>query len=133
MLWLHYLAQGVPGDATPVDSATASLVSYIVSWGVLGIFALLAGWLLLRGWRLVSPAEVAAMREAARTEARADLIPERDRALTEKQQAEDQRDAAMQVARDQLTPLLISFTAATQALLPLLQGLVGQGRGGGGP
>jgi hypothetical protein len=126
--WLSFVAQGAPGSATPIDQATASLVSYVVSFGVLGVFALLAGWLLLRGWRLVSPAELAAIRKAAREESRADLIAERDRILAEKQQAEDQRDEAMQVATSQLVPLLISFTATTQALLPLLQSLVSQGR-----
>lgn len=127
MQWLYFVAQGTPGSATPIDQATSSLISYIVSWGVLGIFALLTGWLLLRGWRLVSPAELAAMRDSARTESRADLVAERDRLLAEKQQAEDQRDEAMQVASSQLMPLLISFTSSTQALLPLLQNLVGQG------
>ena len=111
---------------TPVDQATSSFISYIVSFGAIGIFALLAGWLLLRGWRLMSPAELEKIREDARNEGRADLLAERDRVIGEKHTAEQQRDEAMQVATSQLVPLLVSFTAATQALLPLLQRLVAQ-------
>jgi len=126
VLWLHVAALA-SASVTPVDAASDSIVGYVLGFGPLGIIALALGWLLFRGWRLISPAGEAAMRDAARTESRADLVAERDRLLAEKQQAENQRDEAMQVARDQLTPLLISFTSSTQALLPLLQNLVGQG------
>jgi hypothetical protein len=127
VVWLSAVYQQVPGSVTPIDQATSSLVSYIVSFGAIGIFTLLAGWLLLRGWRLVSPAELESIREKARDEGRADLLAERERIIGEKHAAEDQRDEALQVARDQLFPLLTNFTAATQALLPILQGQVARG------
>ena len=126
MVWLSAVYQQVPGSVTPVDQATSSLISYIVSFGAIGVFALLAGWLLLRGWRLVSPAELESIREKARDEGRADLLAERERIIGEKHAAEDQRDEAMTVARDNLVPLLANFTSATQALLPILQGQVSQ-------
>lgn len=123
-------------SVTPVDSAAASVVGYVLSYGPVGICALALAWLMFRGWRLVPQdfeARVRAeARGEARAEARADLVAERDRVLAEKHQAEAERAEALTVARDQLMPLLVSFTAATQALLPLLQNLVGR-QGGPGP
>jgi len=138
VLWLYVLAQGAPTSVTPVDAASNSIVGYILGYGPLGVIALALAWLTFKGWRLVSPAELTAIREAARNESRADLLAERDRILTEKQQAEDQRDEALTVARDQLAPLLTSFTAATSALLPILQEIIRDSparrrRGGPGP
>jgi hypothetical protein len=135
VLWLPLAAHGLtvlaqaPGTSlTPIDSASESVVGYILGFGPLGIVALAMAWLLLRGWRLVPPGFESSVRDAARADARADLIAERDRIITEKQQVEDQRDEALQVARDQLLPLLVNFTASTQALLPILQGQVAQGK-----
>lgn len=113
-------------SVTPVDSAAASVVGYVLSYGPVGLCALTLAWLMFRGWRLVPQDFEARIRADARTEARADLMAERDRVIAEKQQAQEQRDEALAVARDQLTPLLISFTSSTQALMPLLQTLVGQ-------
>lgn len=138
MLWLHFIAQGVPASVTPADAASESLVGYILGFGPLGVVALALAWLTFKGWRLISPDGEAAIRKAAREESRADLVAERDRILTEKQQAEDQRDEALQVARDQLTPLLQSFVATTSVLVPILQEIIRDAparrrRGGAGP
>jgi hypothetical protein len=126
VLWLHILAQG-PSSVSPIDSATDSLIGEVCSYGLLGILTLAVCFLWYRGWRLVPPGFETTVRGAARMDARADLIAERDRIIAEKREVEEQRDAAMQVASSQLVPLLVSFTATTQALLPLLQTLVGQG------
>jgi hypothetical protein len=126
VLWLHYVAQG-PSSVSPLDTATDSLIGEIASYGLLGILTLAVCFLWYRGWRLVPPGFETTVRDAARMDARADLIAERDRAIAEKHTAEQQRDEAMTVASSQLVPLLLSFTSATQALLPLLQALVGQG------
>lgn len=134
MLW-SFIAAAASSEVTPVDSAVSSITGYILSYGVLGIAALAMGWLWFKGWRLVSPkAEEAAKaaEAAARTAARADLIAERDRLLADKREIERERDEALRVARDQLIPLLVNFTSATQSLLPLLQALIRQA-GGGGP
>lgn len=140
MLWLAAaLAQGPGTSVSPVDAASSSIVGYVLSYGPVGIVALALGWLLFRGWRLISPSGETAIRGSAR----ADLIAaqdrmirerdaERDRILGEKHEAERQRDEAMRLAQDQLIPLLLSFTSATQSLLPLLQNLISQ-RGGGSP
>jgi hypothetical protein len=135
--WLHILAQGA-ASVSPLDSASDSVVGYILGFGPLGIVALALAWLTFKGWRLISPAGEAAMRDAARNESRADLLAERDRLLTEKQQAEDQRDEALTIARDQLTPLLQSFVATTSVLVPILQEIIRDSparrrRGGAGP
>lgn len=126
MLWLHYLAAEGPSSVTPIDSASESVLGYLFSYGPLGIIAVAIAYLLFRGYRLVPPGFEATTRDAARADARADLIAERDRVLTALHAAEEQRDDAMAVARDQLLPLLLNFTATTQALLPILQGMVAQ-------
>jgi hypothetical protein len=121
------LTQGPGTSITPLDSTSESITGYVLSFGLPGVIVVVLAYLLFRGYRLVSPGFEASIRDAARADARADLIAERDRIITEKQSAEDQRDEALQVARDQLLPLLVNFTAATQALLPILQGQVAQG------
>lgn len=140
MLWvtlsslhvLPLLAGELPGVAP--DSGSPSLYTYAFGWGPLGVFALCMGYLLLRRWRFISPAQEDKARESARTEGRADLIADRDRLvaentrlLAENRVIADQRDDALRIAREQLMPLLVQFTAATQSLLPILQGLVSQG------
>ena len=52
---------------------------------------------------------------------------ERDRLILEKQKAEDQRDAALSIAQDQLVPLLTTFVSTTETLIPLLQAIVRDG------
>ena len=125
MPWLAVLAASV----TPVDAATGSITGYILGFGPLGIFALTMAYLLFRGWRLLSPAAVTAERIAARDEGRTDLLKELDRALADKHQAEEQRDDALRVARDQFVPLLVQFNATVAALLPLLQEMVSRREG----
>lgn len=139
MLWLAItLSQGPGTSLTPIDSATDSILGYLLGYGPIGIIALALGWLIFKGWRLISPVGEAQIRDAARNESRADLLAERDRLLTEKQQAEDQRDEALTIARDQLTPLLQSFVATTSVLVPILQEIIRDAparrrRGGAGP
>jgi hypothetical protein len=113
-------------SVSPIDGASETVVGYILGFGPLGLVALALAWLLFRGYRLVPPGFEGVTRDAARADARADLIAERDRIIAEKHIVEEQRDEAMQVATGQLVPLLVSFTASTQALLPLLQRLVAQ-------
>ena len=126
MPWFHFLA----ADVTPIGSASDSIVGSILGYGPLGVIALALAWLLFKGYRLVPPKGAAAIR----AEGRGDLIAERDRLLAEKHTAEEQRDEAAKVARD-LAPLLSTFIASTGALIPILQGIIADGRrrGGSGP
>ena len=126
MPWMAVLASSV----TPVDAATGSIVGYLLGFGPLGIIALALSWLIFRGWRLMSPSGEAAITAAARAQARADLEKELARTLAEKTHAEDQRDDALKVGREQIAPLLIEFNATIAALLPLLQELVRRREGG---
>lgn len=119
MQWPYLAMLGQPAGATPVDSAQTSIVSYILSFGPLGVIVLAFAF----RW-IVPGKSVEKAVETARTEARTDLVAERDRLLKEKQDVEAQRDDALKVLRDQVTPMLISFTSTTQSLLPLLQELV---------
>lgn len=123
MAWLHILAQG-PSSVSPLDSATDSLIGEVCSYGLLGILTVTVCFLWYRGWRLVPPDFESKIADAARMNARADLIAERDRVIAEKQQAEDQRDEALTVARDQVAPMLSSFIATTSALIPILQEII---------
>ena len=88
---------------------SAELAPYL-NYGVLGavFIAILFGWI----W-----AKPAVDR----------LIAERDRLILEKQKAEDQRDAALSIAQDQLVPLLTTFVSTTETLIPLLQAIVRDG------
>jgi hypothetical protein len=52
---------------------------------------------------------------------------ERDRAIAEKLRAEEQRDAAISIAQEQIVPLLTTFVLTTQTLIPLLQEIVREG------
>ncbi|HEY1668497.1 MAG TPA: hypothetical protein VGG54_22630 [Trebonia sp.] len=49
---------------------------------------------------------------------------QRDQANADKKTAEAQRDDAIAIAQTQIIPMLGSFTAASGALIPLLQALV---------
>jgi len=118
------ISQGPGASLTPADSASSSVVGYVLGFGPLGIVALAMAWLLYKGWRLVPPGFESSVRDAARADARADLIAERDRILTEKQAVEDQRDDALTIARDQIAPLLSQFVGTTSALVPLLQEII---------
>lgn len=53
-----------------------------------------------------------------------DIKGQRDREIAEKRAAEQQRDEALRMATEQIVPLLTTFVATTQSLIPLLQDLV---------
>lgn len=109
-----YLAGG-GGDVTPIDTATTSVVSYILGYGVLGIVALALAF------RFLVPGKAL---EKAREEARADLLKELERTVARAEKAEEQRDEYGRLFTDKVIPLMAAFTQATNALLPLLQTLV---------
>ena len=119
MIWVPLAALATVTE-TPVGTATTDLVTYITSFGVLGLVALA-----FFARRIVP----ASMVKEAREEARADIKAELDRTIAEKHAAEEQRDEALRIAQSQLVPLLIQFTSATQSLLPLLQELVSRREG----
>ena len=118
MIGLAYLA----AEITPVDSATSSIIGYVLNYGVLGIVVIAFAF------RFIVPRSAV---EDAEARARADLIKEQERILHEKSKAEEQRDEALRIAQTQLVPLLGQFTSTTAALIPLLQELVRtrEGRG----
>lgn len=102
-------------SVSPVGAAASDIVTYVLGYGVLGVAVVL--FVL----RIIVPRSVV---DEAREQARRDLVKENERLIAEKVKAEEQRDEALKVARDQLVPLLLSFTAATNSLLPLLQDVV---------
>ena len=127
------LAAGPGTSVTPIDGATDSVTGYLFGFGPLGIGFVALAWLLFRGWRLVSPERA----DAIRAEGRADLIADRDRQVSEKHAAEEQREDALRVARE-LAPLLSQFTATQGALIPILQEIIADAaarrrQGGAGP
>jgi hypothetical protein len=109
--WLVYVATSV----SPIGSATSSLVDYVLGYGVLGVAVVLFTL------RIIVPRSAV---DEAKAQARADLLDENRRLIEEKRRAEEQRDEALRVARDQMVPLLSQFTAATSSLMPILQELV---------
>lgn len=123
MPWYAFLLTSGPTSVTPLDNAASSIIGYIGGFGVLGYLALA----LVFGW--LKPGRTA---ERERAQARADLEAELTRVLAEKKQAEAQRDEALKFARDDMVPLLSSFTATTTALIPLLQEVVRNQEAGGG-
>lgn len=115
MPWPLILAEAV----SPVGTATGDIVTYILGFGPLGI------GVVLFALRVIVPAKAAdAAAAQARETARTDLLRETERLIAEKERAEEQRDAAMKIAQEQLVPLLTSFVATSQSLIPLLQELV---------
>jgi hypothetical protein len=109
-------------NVTPISTITSDLISYILGYGVLGVVALALAFRFL-----VPGKSIDDIRESAR----ADLIEENRRLIARAEKAESQRDEALRIAQDQLIPLLTSFTATTQSLIPLLQGLVRNREEGG--
>ena len=104
-------------------------VSTILGYGVLGIVALA---LALRF--LVPKGAV----DDARNEARTDLLAQverlekdNERLRQDKKAVEDQTGRGAAVHPAKLVPLLVQFTGATSALIPLLQELVSRAPGGG--
>lgn len=100
--WL-WLAQSVG----PVASGTSDIVTYILGFGPLGV------GVVLYTLRVIVPGKAV---EEARQQARADLLKENERLIAE-------RDEALKAAAA-LVPLLTSFVATSQSLIPLLQDLV---------
>jgi hypothetical protein len=119
LVWIPFLGS-IAANVTPVDTATGSVTGYVLNYGILGIVALAFAF------RFVVPRSAL---ENARIEARADLERENARLVEEKVKAEEQRDDALRMAREQLVPVLTTFTGTTAALLPLLQALVGRREG----
>lgn len=122
MLWLPVLAEAV----SPVGSAAGDIVTYILGFGPLGIgVVLFALRVIVPGKSADAAIEAArADKDAAVGQARIDLVRENERLIAEKTRAEEQRDAALKIAQEQLVPLLGSFVATSQSLIPLLQELV---------
>ncbi len=108
-------------SVSPVDSATGSVVGYVLNYGILGVVALAFAF------RFIVPRSAV---DSAEARARADLVKENERLIAEKTHAEAQRDDALQVAQTQIVPLLVTFNATVSALLPLLQELVSHREGG---
>jgi hypothetical protein len=127
MPWLAVLAAHA-SSVTPVDAATGSLVGYILGFGPIGIIALAFAF------RFIVPRSAV---DEAKDQARADLVEENKRLITEKTHAEEKADEALRIAQVQIVPLLVQFNATIAALLPLLQELVsrreGHDRGTGRP
>lgn len=113
MPWLPYSL--IAESVTPLGSVTGDAVSYLLSFGAIGI------GVVLFGLGFIVPRSTMTTAVAS---ARADLVAENARIIAEKEQIAEQRDEALKLATDQLVPMLVSFTAATQSLLPLLQELV---------
>ena len=118
MPWHLILLAAETGTPDPINSA----ISQILGFGVLGVVALALAF------RFIVPRGAV---DDARKEARGDLLDqigglERDceRLQREKAEAAEQRDEAQQFAQAQLIPLLLNFTNATGALLPILQDIV---------
>jgi citrate synthase len=102
--WAASLAAETPAisGGEIVQAATTAL-----NLGVLG----LVFWLLIQG-RLHTDSE------------NDRLAAELDRAVAEKNKAEEQLSEALRFARDDLAPMLLAFNASVSALLPILQELV---------
>jgi hypothetical protein len=134
------IAAGGPAS-TPIGSASGDLVSYILGYGVLGIGVLAIMFrLLVPYWVMKESRDQAEARyQEAKTfwenqmrDARADWEAQLGRVLQEKQHAMDQRDAAMSLAQDRIVPLLTSFVAVSESLIPFMQSQV-RDRGRGTP
>jgi hypothetical protein len=104
-------------DGAPASLTAGDLISAIttaVNLGVLGVVF----WLFVQG-RLHSDSEIGRL-----TETIARMAADSERLVAERVRAEEQRDEALRVVRDQIAPALGSFVTTTTALLPLLQEVV---------
>jgi hypothetical protein len=118
------LIASLAASGTPAEATAGSITGYLLGYGPIGLFLVIMSWLFFKGWRLIPPAREAEIRATARDEGRADLLKEIDRITGKLEHAEEQRDDAQQFTTSQLVPLLVQFTGATSALIPLLQELV---------
>lgn len=105
---------------SPASAVTGDVLSYLLGYGPVGLGLVALCWLLYRGWGLYSPSRLKAEKDACR----ADLEAQVSRLIAERDKAQQQRDEALRAAGDQLAPLMIAFTGATNSLIPLLQELV---------
>jgi len=111
----YVLATAGPGSGPLTGADIVQYVITAVNLGVLGIVF----WLFVQG-KIHSDSELSR------------LTAENARLVAEKTHAEQMRDDLERIARDDLIPLLTSFTATSSALLPLLQDLVRQREGRSG-
>ena len=102
-------------SVSPVSAAGGDITTYILGYGVLGVAVVLFTL------RIIVPRSAV---DDAKAQARTDLLEENRRLIARCEKAEDQRDAAVRIAQEQVVPLLSSFVSTTSALLPLLQDLV---------
>lgn len=124
MPW-HLLLAAADNSSDPLTAAIGQILSY----GVLGVVALAFAF------RFIVPRSAV---EDARKESRADLLKDVERLerqveqeRADKRAVEEQRDEALKFTQANLVPLLVNFTSATGALIPLLQELVRHREGGG--
>lgn len=117
MSW-HLVLLAADSGSDPINQA----ISQILGFGVLGIVALAFAF------RFIVPKGAV---DDARKEARGDLLEQIsrlqqdiERTQRERTETAQQRDEAQQFTQSNLVPLLIQFTSATSALIPLLQELV---------
>lgn len=125
MPWHLLLLAAADNSSDPLTAAIGQVLSY----GVLGIVALAFAF------RFIVPRSAV---EDARKESRADLLKDVERLerqveqeRADKRAVEEQRDEALKFTQANLVPLLVNFTSATGALIPLLQELVRHREGGG--
>ena len=111
---------------SPIGAATSDIVTYILGYGVLGVAAVLFTLRVIVPRSAVEEAKEQARQDLLKEIERliADKTTERERLIAEKTKAEEQRDAALKIAQEQLVPLLTSFVATSQSLIPLLQEVV---------
>lgn len=90
--------------ASDAPSGSVDPISLIIGYGPLGAIIVLG----IFGYIYLKPSVT-------------DLKAERDRALAERDKADDQRDAMAATFQKELLPVLTKFLTTTEALLPLLQ------------
>lgn len=124
MYWAALTAELAAAAAGQPPAVTLNdvIIRDVLGYGFVGIVALVLAWLLYKG-KFVTKERSDEMVTAARH----DLLRENERLIGEKQRAEEQRDEALAIATDKLVPLLTSFVATSQSLIPLLQELVRRG------
>lgn len=110
-----FLAEGPAGGSDVLGTAAQTVLGY----GVVGAVALVLAWIVYKG--KFTPQERVDELVAA---SRADLLRELESVRADLLKTQEQRDSAMRMATDQLVPLLTSFVATSQSLIPLLQELV---------
>lgn len=127
MGWAPFLTQALyaasplapVAEASAPASLTEQIIGRFLGYGIVGIICLVLAWIIYKG-SFIRADTAAAMVTAGR----ADLLEENKRLREELASMRDQRDEAVRALGDQLIPMLLSFTSATQALLPLLQEMV---------